>query len=560
MMAGELARYGVACRMIDKRSGPGTRSRAIAVQARTLEIFDQLGIVQELIGRGVKYHGASQFVGEKRLVHVSLDELESPFPFVLGVPQTDTEDVLRRHAAGLGVSTEWDTELTSLRPDADGVSLTLNRADGATEELRVRWLIGCDGAHSTVRKALNLTFEGETYEQSFALADVFIDWQLPHDEVLAFLSPAGLAAAFPLPGDGHYRLIWETEAARKVEAGEEVSHGQVPSSERPDPTLDDVGRLLAERVGFPAKARDPIWMANFRVNSRMVSSYRSGRVFLCGDAAHIHSPAGGQGMNTGLQDAFNLGWKLALAERGRGTELLLDSFSSERHRVGTDLLKNTDRLSKLVMLRHPVAVTIRNAAMSFLSSLEVVQQRFRRTIAELSIAYRDSPAVAEYHGGLLQSVLPHGPESPGVLAWRDFAAGPRGGERALDEELYFPKENRTGRLYELLRNPKKHVLLLFTGREPGDAVIEHVRKLAEQVGSSRNDLVRTCIVAAALTIPVALAGLEDVYLDPNHPLHDRYGARASCLVLLRPDGYIGYRAQPADGEQLNRYFQSIFGA
>ncbi|MFO0823801.1 MAG: FAD-dependent monooxygenase [Gemmataceae bacterium] len=532
MLAGELTRYGVKCRLIEKRAKPQDTSRAVAIQARTLEIFSYLGILDQFYPRGTVYHGMSAYNGKSRLAHITFDELDSPYPFILGVPQCETEDILIKRLAGMGLSPEWATEMTGFTQDDAGVTVGLKKADGTPETVRCRWVIGADGAHSPVRKGAGLTFLGETYESGFALADVRIDWALPHDEVLVFPGNGehGLTAVFPLPGENRYRLTWEFEATHKIEAGAVAQHGRV--TDVPEPTLADAQKILDERVAFPAKAHDGVWYANFRVNSRMAAAYRNGRVFLAGDAAHIHSPAGGQGMNTGLQDAFNLAWKLAFVENGAARPAILDSYHDERHAVGIDLLKNTDRMASVAMLRHPVAIAVRNNVMRVVSGFDVFQQRMRRTISELAIGYRKSPISAEYHGSMLGAILPHGADDPGLWAWREFANGPHAGDRAPDAML------GTGHLFDLFRDPKKFTLLAFAGKDAKPETVMHQKELLAKVEAEWGKLVK------------------GVLIEPSEEnAIDRYGARSACLYLVRPDGYIAYRSQPADLVKLNEYLR-----
>ena len=546
MLAGELARYGVACRLIDKRPHAGDKSRALVVQPRTTEIFAHLGMADELIGLGTKIHGASAYAGKDRLLHLLMDELDSPFPFIVGVPQTVTEGVLTRRLDRLGVRPEWSTELTAFAQDADGVTATLRTQAGTTEDVRARWVVGCDGAHSVVRKGAGLTFPGDSYQAGFALADARIDWQLPHDELHLFPASAGggLMAAFPMPGENRYRLTWEFEAVKVVHSDATVQHGQV--ADAPEPTPADAQRILAERVPFPATLSDPTWLANFRVNSRMATGYRNGRAFLAGDAAHIHSPAGGQGMNTGLQDAFNLAWKLALVEHGRAKPDLLDTYATERHAVGIDLLKTTDRMAGVAMFRHPVAVAVRNAALSAVSGLEVFQQRARRTISELAVGYRESPLSDEHHGGWLGAVLPHGSDKPGVSAWKAFANGPHAGDRAPDAPLTTPA-GTAGRVFDLFDDPKRFTLLVFAGRDVTPDAVARRTELAARVQTEWGTLMTPVVIA-----PTPTAG---AYSDPDHAAHDKYGARGGCLYLVRPDGYVGFRSQPADADALTDYLR-----
>ncbi|MGL6095578.1 MAG: FAD-dependent monooxygenase [Fimbriiglobus sp.] len=533
MLAGELLRYGVACRLIDARNGPGTTSRALVVQARTVEIFSHLGMAEPLLARGIKLHGVNAYSGGQRLMHISMDEIDSPVPFVVGIPQSRTETVLAERLAGLGMAPEWNVELTEFVQDSAGVTANLRAANGTTETVRCRWVVGCDGAHSTVRKGAGLTFLGETYESGFALADVAVDWPLPHDELHLFPGTNGVVAAFPLPGDNRYRIVWETEPKRTVAAGQPAEHGEIHS--RPEPTLDDVRAVLAERTGHACGVRDPEWFANFRVNSRMAAAYRNGRAFLAGDAAHIHSPAGGQGMNTGLQDAFNLAWKLAFVEHGGAHDKLLDTYHDERHAVGVSLLRTTDRMASVAMIRHPVATAVRNTLMSVLTQLEVVRHRALRTISELAVGYRASPLSAEHHGGLFG-------------AWSDFARGPQAGDRAPDAPLLTTAG--PGHIFDLLRDPKRFTLLAFTGTSENEEAVGQLRGLAARVRDEWAARVQTAVIVRGGS------PAEGEPADPDGTAHDKYGARSACLYLIRPDGYIAFRTQPADGTMLTEYLRT----
>ena len=295
LMAGELARHGLSCRLIDSNERGATESRALAIQARTIEMLDDLGIADEFLERGLRATKVNLNSSTERLARIDLAEMAGPYPFILDLPQTDTEALLARHAEALGVTVERRHELTTFTQESDGVTATI-RSPAGEETVTVPWLVGCDGSHSTVRHGLAIGFAGETVDLDYGLADVVVRWPLADDELHLFLLDDGLLACFPMPG-GRWRLIAEMGATTG-------DHAETP----------EVAYFVdyLRRAGHPeAEVHEPRWLAGFRVNERQASSIQDRRAFLVGDASHVHSPAGGQGMNTGLQDAYNLAWKLA---------------------------------------------------------------------------------------------------------------------------------------------------------------------------------------------------------------------------------------------------------
>jgi 2-polyprenyl-6-methoxyphenol hydroxylase-like FAD-dependent oxidoreductase len=351
-LAEELARFGVSFRIIDAGRGPTDLSKAIGVQARTLETLDIIGIADELVRHGNPAKGFRIYDGKDEILKLDFTRLGSRFPFLLTVPQRDTEHVLleklnaRQHV-------ERETTLIDFTQDSSGVDATLRHGDGGLEQVRARWLVGCDGAHSKVREKLGLPFEGKDYEESFLLADVHVEWSLPDDELYLFLHDGWLAAFFALPG-GRCRLIAD------------LPPEQAPKDQQP--SLEVCQRIVAERVPMPATLSDPNWTAYYRIHRRIVPRLQQERVFLAGDAAHIHSPAAAQGMNTGIQDAFNLAWKLALVAHGQAPDSLLESYNAERYPVESAVLKNTDLLLSLASVRQPVARKLRDLLLPHLSA------------------------------------------------------------------------------------------------------------------------------------------------------------------------------------------------
>jgi 2-polyprenyl-6-methoxyphenol hydroxylase-like FAD-dependent oxidoreductase len=529
MVAGELARHGVLPMLVDAREGCSVHSKALAVHSRTLEVFEDVGVAEEALRRGRRMHGVNAYAAGRRIVNVGFDELDAPHPYVLILPQGDTEEILEARARSLGVEVQRQTKLVALVQDDEAVTATLEDQSGARRDVRARWLVACDGAHSTVRAALGTPWEGEDIDARFVIADVRVSWELDPDEARIFFSTEGVLAFFPLPEDGRWRIV-----------------ATIASERAPDPpTLDFFRGVYLERSHIPATIDEPTWLSTFTIRQRKVARYRTGRVFLAGDAAHAHSPIGGQGMNTGLQDAYNLAWKLALVSRGLAAPSFLDSYHAEREPVATGVLFTTGVQTRVVTLRHPVAQAIRNHLAPVLTSLEVVQQRAARATGELDVAYRKSPIVEERRAGPASITIGRAPgdERPTLGDARDFGSGPRAGERAPDADL---GDGR--RLHELLWGTR-HVLLAFDGEVASSAGYEGMRAIAGRARARFGDLLRAVMIVPGERVPPELQG-EEVVLDRHSVAHRRWGAGAECIYVVRPDGYVGFRSQPPDAERL----------
>jgi 2-polyprenyl-6-methoxyphenol hydroxylase-like FAD-dependent oxidoreductase len=378
-MAAELARYGIELRIIDRAPHATETSKALALWSRTLELMDRAGVTPAFLEAGLRAHAVTIRSGGEVLGNARFDDIPSPYHYALMLPQRDTERLLADHLGSLGVNVERQVELVGFTERENEVEARLRHADGHEETMRTPWLLGCDGAHSTVRHGTGIEFIGEAQGDDWMLADICLSGAgaPAQDEVSIFLHRDGPLAVFPIPG-GRARMI--------------ASIGKTdPAHPRPAPTLAEVQAMVDGRGGPDIAVSDPAWLATFRINERKVKSYRQGRVFLAGDAAHIHSPAGGQGMNTGMQDAFNLAWKLAMVQRGEAALSLLDSYSPERSAVGELVLRNATRLTDIGTLSSPLAQAARNLAMRFLLGLHAVQERLANTMSEVEIAYAESP-------------------------------------------------------------------------------------------------------------------------------------------------------------------------
>ncbi len=378
-LAAELARYGVPLRIIDRSPQPSRTSKALVIWSRTLELMDRMGCTSAFLAAGLLAKRATVREGDKVLGETRFDHVASPYPSPLMIPQSETERLLAEHLASFGVTVERRVELFGFEEHPGGITARLRLADGREEVMETPWLLGCDGAHSAVRHGLGLEFHGAAQGDDWMLADVRLDGPgaPPPDEIAPFMHRDGPFVIFPIPG-GRARVI--------------ASLGPTDQAHpRPDPTLAEVQTMIDSRTGGGFRASDPVWLSNFRINERKVADYRRGHVFLAGDAAHVHSPAGGQGMNTGMQDAVGLAWRLALVMRGEAAEGVLDSYSAERSAVGDMVLRNAGRITDMATLSNPAAQAARNLAIHALLGFGFVRDRMATTLSEIGISYPDSP-------------------------------------------------------------------------------------------------------------------------------------------------------------------------
>jgi 2-polyprenyl-6-methoxyphenol hydroxylase-like FAD-dependent oxidoreductase len=391
-MASELTRYGLSIRIIDKDAQRTDKSKALVIWPRTLELLDRTSPdnADRFIRAGLKTELVNIHSGNETIGRVDMKDVDSRYKFALMIPQSETERLLEEHLASLGARAERETELTDFRESADGVSCVVKHADGSEETIEASWLIGADGAHSIVRHRLNKEFLGSTLLTDWMLADLHLTGVAGSPAINLHWHADGILALFPLGGT-RYRII--------ANAGE--SAGPIGEGNRPAPTVEDIQRVLDERAPGGIKAGDPVWLSNFTINERKVEDYRSGRVFLAGDAAHVHSPAGGQGMNTGMQDAFNLTWKLALVSRGLcQPEPLLTSYSIERSHIAKLLLDVTGKATAASVMRGGAKQYIRNHVASLVLGFSPVTHAMSNLLSEVTIGYSDSPLNSS-HGSLI---------------------------------------------------------------------------------------------------------------------------------------------------------------
>jgi 2-polyprenyl-6-methoxyphenol hydroxylase-like FAD-dependent oxidoreductase len=546
-MACELARHGVSFRLIDREAVANDKSKALGIHSRTLEVLESLGLVQTFLDAGHLVYGSNFYNRDKKLVHLSLDEIEGPYPYALMLPQCETERLLSEHLAKSNIYVERGIDLTGFEQSDDCVKATLRNQLGGDEVCRAQWIIGSDGAHSTVRHTLGFKFEGEEFPESFATCDLHFSWDHSDDELNIFVSEDGMMAVFPM-GGGRYRMIAD-EPAVKHKTGDPI-------------TLEEAQTIVDQRGPKGVVLSDPVWMTWFAIHRRSVEQYRQGRAFLVGDSAHIHSPALGQGMNTGMQDAFNLAWKLALVDKGAASEKLLDSYQSERHPVGANLLKTTDAVTRLATVRSPLAAGVRNTLMQLLAGHEVVQHRALKNLSMLGVNYRHSPIVGEYKasvGGARAFGMNVGGALTNFGAWLDFNHGPLPGDRVPDAYVASSIDEDAMRLFPVIANGC-HNLLLFAGLKPTSACYDAMNEAALAIKTKYDEYVKVHFIVAGSDLPPALTKDIEVLFDVDQSFHHQYGAASQCLYLIRPDGYAGYRSHPIALAHLRGHLESIFTA
>ncbi len=486
-MAIGLTRQGLNYRIIDMGTGPVPESRAIGIQARTLEMLEMAGVVEPFIEQGHPLRGFILHGPEGRqLGSLSFEHIKSRYPFILALPQNDTERILTEHLRRLGVQVERLTKLLSFRQDQDQVTAQIQRPDGGIEDVTCQWLLGCDGIHSRVREVLALQFPGKTYDLRFILADCHAEMELSDDHAHGFAHRTSLVAIFPL-GHARHRLVAADPPAcfdwqRK-------------------PTLAEWQELVDARASVPIRLSEPKWTTFFRVQCRLVDRLKRGRVFVLGDAAHVHSPALAQGMNTGMQDAWNLGWKLGLVRKGLAKPELLDSFEAERLPVERRVLDITDFTQNVVGATDRFRQAARDLLAPLFTRSVAVQRRISLIVSELGVNYHDSPIVEDHH-------LPHGPKA---------------GQRAPDA-IVAGRDGMPVHLMPLLG--RNHVLLTVDADLSSPALKEIAQDYAGIVD------------VQALTIDAAGTSV--------------YG-NTPAFYLIRPDGHVAFRCGAQHPELLRAY-------
>lgn len=497
-LACQLLRYGVDFVIIEKNEGVTAYSKALGVHARTLEIYEQIGLASKALERGtiagkVRLLEGGEVVGEVDLSNIG--QGMSAFPFLLVLEQSQNERLLYEYLQAHGGEVFWQTELESLSQDGAGVIAHVRNSAGESQIIAGKYLVGCDGPKSPVRHALGLSFEGSTFERLFYVADVQIDWKFTHDALHACLSRNAVVAFFPMPGEKRWRIVGAFPEGHDKDEGE-VLYEEIEARIREEAELE----LDITRVD---------WFSTYKVHTRHVEKFSSGRCFLAGDAAHIHTPAGGQGMNTGIQDAYNLAWKIALVLKGKAAERILETYNEERLPNAKRLLQTTDRMFNLAAgtdwLLNVIRTTVFPPMAKFILSIDAIKKRFFPVISQIGITYRES-SLSDHEGG------------------KHFEV------RAGDRMPYFLVEGKS--VYDQLREPKFHLLTFSDGE-------------SDYQGTAKESKDGAPIDHHVIPLYPHVAEI----FDTNKPFH----------VLLRPDNYIGFISMGTSSTRLPAYLKEFIG-
>ena len=497
MLANQLGRRGVRTLIVDRHSGPSLQTRALGVQARTLEIYAKLGIIDRALELGKRGTGANIWADGKKMARVPLGEAGqnvTPYPFILILGQDDNERIMGDKLRDWGMSVQWNTELFGLEQESRHVTAALKLPDGTTRKITAAWVAGCDGARSAVRELCGITFPGAPYEHVFFVADTVVTGTMVPDEVNVYLWRSGFHLFFPMRGEDHWRIV-----------------GIVPPMlrGRDDVTFEHVIPSLRGEAGAGLSFKTCTWFSTYRISHRSASRFRDRRCFLLGDAAHIHSPVGAQGMNTGLQDAYNLGWKLALVVSGQADVALLDSYEEERVPVARRLLNTTDRAFRLVVSDSRLAGLLRTQILARIAAFAMSRERIQRAafgvVSQTGIHYRTSSLSKSLEG------LPTG--------------APRAGDRFPWLRLKFEANGPVEDLFQKLDDTRLN-LIVMGQPSPAERAL-------------------------------ALADLLRIHAIPVDPFNDAELARAQfprpSFYLVRPDGHIGLCGVHLDVAAATRY-------
>jgi 2-polyprenyl-6-methoxyphenol hydroxylase-like FAD-dependent oxidoreductase len=499
MLANQLGRRNIDALIIDRHSGPAQQTRAMAVHARTLEIYSKLGIVERALELGQRGGGANLWVDGERRARIPLGDIGrsvSPFPFVLMLGQDDNERILGEHLRNWNMDVQWNTELVDLEQAPDRVTATLRQRDGSTRRIQAAYVAGCDGGHSAVRELSGIAFPGDPYEHVFFVADTEARGPMVPEELNVYLWRDGFHLFFPMRGTDRWRVI-----------------GILPRHlrEKDDLSFEDAIPAIRQEAGADLTFMACNWFSTYRIHHRRAEHFRHRRCFLLGDAAHIHSPMGGQGMNTGLQDAYNLGWKLARVVSGRADEDLLDSYEAERLPVAQRLLETTDRAFRLVVSDAWIAGVFRQRIVARIVAIAMKREGARRlafkTLSQTGIRYRNSP---------LSQTLAGVPDN-----------APRAGDRFPWMMLRLQAEGPVEDLFRKLDDTRCNLIVIGQPAPPD--------------------------------LAGALGDLADIHRIPDDSQNAAELARAHVPVpsfyLLRPDGHVGLAGIHLTSAAVTRYLQ-----
>lgn len=495
----QLIRYGVDFVIIDRKEGVTPYSKALGVHARTLEIYEQIGLAERAVAEGtiagkVRFVEGGEVRGEVNLSNIGQDL--SQYPFMLVLEQSKNEQLLYEYLQAHGKDVFWKSELKSFSQTGEAVTAQIIGADGENQIVEAKYLVGCDGPKSPTRHALGLAFEGSTFERIFYVADVEIEWKFSHDALYGCLTKNAVVAFFPMSGENRYRIVGAFPEEFAKDQGEIL--------------YEEIERRIKEEAEIELEITNVNWFSTYKVHTRHVEKFQSGRCFLAGDAAHVHTPAGGQGMNTGIQDAYNLAWKLAFVLQGKADAKILETYNTERLENAKNLLKTTDRMFNLAAgtdwFLNLIRTTVFPPMAKYILALDAVKKRFFPLISQIGINYRQQ-ALSKHSEG-------------------NFTV------KAGDRMPYFLADDAS--IYNRLREPKFHLLAFTDGTGDYQAI--------------KNE------------IEIDYKDLIDFHVVPIYPhVAEIFETDESFCVLLRPDNYIAFISEETAPDDLRDYLTEAIG-
>lgn len=489
-LAAELERHGISFLTIDKRESYVTTSNAAGIHARTLECWNKRPWSEAFLKNALKIKGASLHSTQKRLASFDFTGLEyTQYPMILSIPQSETEMILNQHLLERAQPVKRNATLVNIDVQESQVIASFTTPEG-TQTVTADWLVGCDGYHSTTRELSKIKFSGKDLSERFILVDADIEADYARDHFHIYLSPQGILAFFPM------------EKSTRIIAG--IGHD--PNfKDIEEPTLEIVQQIIKQRSSLTFKMNALKWQSHFWIHEGIARQFKKGRVFIAGDAAHVHSPAGGQGMNTGIQDAYNLAWKLAYTIKGYAPASLLDSYEVERMQIAASVVEMTSRITALAIIRNPLLIGLRNWMMSIVARQNIFQKIMIGRMSELSLHYSRSPIV---EGKKIASFSP--------------------GERALDVLLDKAKNIF---LYDVINDGKFHALIFYS-----------------------DDFLRNQLVALQKKYQAVLE--LHFYQQSDVNITQVYDFNKFTICLIRPDQYIGFLGDDIHvfGNYLSRFF------
>ncbi|MCS5711520.1 FAD-dependent monooxygenase [Candidatus Berkiella aquae] len=483
-----LRQQGIDCLIIDKKSEPTKTSNALALQSRTLENLEKLGIVETLLSQGHQINGLKIHNENAQIGQIELNNLPTKYPFIIGLPQSDTEKVLLDKLNTHQVQVLRGTELIDFKQVDDKIEITCKNTEQQTIQISAKWLLGCDGSHSRIREKLQIPFLGQDLSKHFIMADIPRNdhYTLAYDYANGFLSPQGTMVIIPLKS--FYRII--------------IDVSEIPDlNNEKNPSLEVFQQLSQKICPYPLGLDNMLWGSGFWIHEHVVTAYHRTNIFLLGDAAHEHSPMGGQGMNTGIQDAINLTWKLALVEKNLLKREVLPSYQEERLPVAKNVVSKTTIATHVITLKSRWLITIRNHIMKFLLHKKSILNKITQTVSELKINYMGSSYVGESDS---------------------WSAGIKPGDRVPS-------------IFQAYLDPNQFTLLVFVDVTAKETAAQFIK----EISNNHPDLLKIVVISSE---NLQVQATEEAH-DQGEQLKTLMGIKQSGFYLARPDTYVAYRSQ-----------------